>query len=106
MEVANTLAYYNMATITTVRSFIVQAPQTLISSKLINGPNKLECWSLARQIERKSNDVKLFTIVKLQKHFDIEKNVKFYKLISPNVLSEMIFEAKKIFQSLIISFII
>jgi hypothetical protein len=26
MEVANTLAYYNMATITAVKSFIVQAP--------------------------------------------------------------------------------
>jgi hypothetical protein len=29
MEVANTLAYYDTATITAVKSFIVQAPGTL-----------------------------------------------------------------------------
>jgi hypothetical protein len=30
MEVANTLAYYDMATITAVKSFIVQAPSVSI----------------------------------------------------------------------------
>ena len=37
MEVANTLAYYNTATITAVKSFIVQAPayQKVIYSHLL-----------------------------------------------------------------------
>ncbi len=34
MEVANTLAYYDMATITAVKSFIVQAPG--LQKELVN----------------------------------------------------------------------
>jgi hypothetical protein len=33
MEVANTLAYYDMATITAVKSFIVQAPGVFVLGK-------------------------------------------------------------------------
>ncbi len=33
MEVANTLAYYDTATITAVKSFIVQAPDLIFASK-------------------------------------------------------------------------
>jgi hypothetical protein len=38
MAVANTLAYYNMATITAVKSFIVQTP----------GPNVIKLFSVRK----------------------------------------------------------
>ncbi len=49
---ANTLAYYDTATITAVKSFIVQAPggqscKTFYGSNLRIFRNKLECLSLA-----------------------------------------------------------
>ncbi len=48
---ANTLAYYDMAIITAVKSFIVQAPGpsvlNFLWTKLTNVRNNLECMSLA-----------------------------------------------------------
>ncbi len=42
MEVANTLAYYNVATITTIKIFIVQAP--LERNKAKNGIKREGVW--------------------------------------------------------------
>jgi hypothetical protein len=36
MEVANTLAYYDTATITAVKSFIVQAPEVKLLNYFLN----------------------------------------------------------------------
>ncbi len=48
MAVANTLAYYNMTTITAVKSFMVQAPAVkLFLCRCPARISKLECFSLA-----------------------------------------------------------
>ncbi len=43
MEVANTLAYYNTATITAVKSFIVQGPGWLKFEMIAMQPCPLTC---------------------------------------------------------------
>ncbi len=51
MEVANTLAYYDAATITAAERFIATAPEAyiikLITAVIYGFRNKLECLSLA-----------------------------------------------------------
>ncbi len=51
MEAANTLAYYDTATITATERFIASAPEAyiikLITSVIYGFRNKLECLSLA-----------------------------------------------------------
>ncbi len=49
MEAANTLAYYNTAKITTVKSFIAHVPgvNAVFFTSITFGKNKLGCFSLA-----------------------------------------------------------
>jgi hypothetical protein len=52
---ASTLPFYNMATITVIKSFIVQSPEActinLFTAVIYGFRNKLECLSLAKAVQ-------------------------------------------------------